>query len=125
MSFLGSETEEDFIFACVAPETLNKIVGKLKTKNSSGNDNNISTKLLNSAIINQSTFLYVQSITSNWPVCPHIFCCHNFSGTSASKMRQCDMLLHCAGYVPTQFKTAKAVSIFSQGTNTILQITGQ
>ena len=39
----------------LCPETLNKIVGKLKTKNSSGNDNNISTKLLNSAIINQST----------------------------------------------------------------------
>ena len=54
-SFLGPETEEDFIFARVTPETLNKIVGKLKTKNSSGNDNNISTKLLNSAIINQST----------------------------------------------------------------------
>ena len=49
-SFLGPETEEDFIFANV---------GKLRTKNSSGNDNNISTKLLNSAIINQSTFLYV------------------------------------------------------------------
>ena len=45
-SFLGPETEEDFIFANV---------GKLRTKNSSGNDNNISTKLLNSAIINQST----------------------------------------------------------------------
>ena len=37
-SFLGPETEEDFIFANV---------GKLRTKNSSGNDNNISTKLLN------------------------------------------------------------------------------
>ena len=50
------ETEEDFIFARVTPETLNKIVGKLKTVQfSSGNDNNISTKLLNSAIINQST----------------------------------------------------------------------
>ena len=34
-SFLGPETEEDFIFARVTPETLNKIVGKLKTKNSS------------------------------------------------------------------------------------------
>ena len=43
-SFLGPETEADFIFA---------IVGKLRTKNSSGNDNNISTKLLNSAIINR------------------------------------------------------------------------
>ena len=55
-SFLGPETEENFIFAHVTPETLNKIVGKLKTVQfSSGNDNNISTKLLNSAIINQST----------------------------------------------------------------------
>ena len=55
-SFLGPETEEDFIFTLVTPETLNKIVGKLKTVQfSSGNDNNISTKLLNSAIINQST----------------------------------------------------------------------
>ena len=64
-------------------------------------------------------------LLSNTVACPHIFCCHNFSETSASKMRQCDMLLHCAGYVPTQFKTAKVVPIFSQGTNTILQITGQ
>ena len=55
MSYNFQKTEEDFIFARVTPETLNKIVGKLKTKNSSGNDNNISTKLLNSAIINQST----------------------------------------------------------------------
>ena len=31
-SFLGPETEEDFIFARVTPETLNKIVGKLKRK---------------------------------------------------------------------------------------------
>ena len=31
-SFLGPETEENFIFAHVTPETLNKIVGKLKTK---------------------------------------------------------------------------------------------
>ena len=32
-SFIGPETGEDFIFARVTPETLNKIVGKLKTKN--------------------------------------------------------------------------------------------
>ena len=84
-SFLGPETEEDFIFANV---------GKLRTKNSSGNDNNISTKLIIlPSIINPLCYMSNLSLQT-W-------------------------------FVPTQFKTAKVVSIFSQGTNTILQITGQ
>ena len=66
-SFLGPETEEDFIFAHVTPETLNKIEGKLKTKNSSGNDNNISTKLIIlPSIINPLCYMFNLSLQTGY-----------------------------------------------------------
>ena len=70
-SFLGPETEEDFIFARVTPEILNKIVGKLKTKNSSGNDNNISTKLIIlPSIINPLCYMFNLSLQTGYTPTP-------------------------------------------------------
>ena len=88
-SFLGAQIEEEFIFSYITKDTMNKMVGKLKSKNSSGPDY-ISTKLLK---------IILPSIMA--PLC-HIF---NLSLQT--------------GFIPHQLKTAKVVPIYKSGEKNI------
>ena len=84
-NFLGSRVNDNFIFAHITPDTILKMAGKLKSKNSAGPDN-ISSKLLKRIL----------PIIIN-PLC-HIF---NISLQT--------------GFIPSILKTAKVVPVFKSG----------